>query len=84
MNRAILAKIRKIADSQENNPDIIIDKVTINNKEINVIQEGYLLTGAKQRAATIIMKNEIKINPKITTVMYVAMYNGTGFGLCGL
>ena len=77
-NKTTIDKIRKIADNAKINPDIIIDKVIINNKEINIIQEGYLLTGAKQRAATIILTNELLYNPKIKITLYVAMYNGFG------
>jgi len=73
-------KINRIKDI---NPKIKIVETLINNNKINVVQEGFLLAGTKQRVAELFVKklieNEKKDNNKtIDTILYVGTFNGFG------
>lgn len=72
-------KISKIKDI---NPPIKIIETVINNNKVNVIQEGYLLAGTKQRVAELftkkVIENEKKKNKIIDTLVYIGTFNGFG------
>lgn len=78
-NIAYVNKIKKIVNIQEENPKLIIETIEINNYiKINVIQEGYLVAGTKQRVIIPFMKKILKKYKKIKTVLYTGIYNGFG------
>jgi hypothetical protein len=47
--------------NKKDNPKLVIEPVTINTHTINIIQDGVLLAGTKQRVAKKFFKNGIFI-----------------------
>ena len=75
-------KINLIKQKLKKNPEnpkikIIQIKIT-NNRLINIIQDGVLIAGTKQRVAKIFFTNLLKENPSITTLIYTGTSNGFG------
>ena len=61
------------------NPKLKIVEITIpNKKKINIIQDGYLLAGTKQRVANLFIKEILKKNPSIKHLLYAGVINGFG------
>jgi len=62
------------------NPPISINKILIPSKNINlnVIQDGLLMVGTKQRVVTLFLKSIIKKNKLIDTILYAGSLNGFG------
>ena len=58
------------------NPKLKIIPITVNNKVFNVIQDGVLMTGTKQRVVTYFLEKVLK--PSIDTLVYAGSYNGFG------
>ena len=58
------------------NPKLKIIPINVNNKTINIIQEGYLLTGTKQRASILTVKK--LMTPSVNTLVYAGSDNGFG------
>lgn len=68
-------KIKKMND----NPKLRIIQITIpNRKKINIIQDGYLLAGSKQRVAKLFIKEILKKDPSIKHLLYAGVCNGFG------
>jgi len=73
---------RKIKQLRNINPQLQIESIDIRNKQINLIQDGVLIAGTKQRVAELfakrmIQEEKIKGN-NIHTLIYVGTYNGYG------
>jgi hypothetical protein len=83
-NIAYIKKLKKIIDKTKNdNPPIIIEKINIkkNNGDIidlNIIQEGYLIAGTKQRAIVPYIKSIIKKNKNIKRILYNGTFDSFG------
>lgn len=60
----------------DNNPEFVIENISSNGKNFKVIQDGYLLTGTKQRVATLYLSKIL--DPSIHTISYTGTYNGFG------
>ena len=84
INKSKILDIKNKIDNIENiNPPVKIINVTINNKNIHVIQDGYLFAGTKQRVAEIFAEKAIAEEKKITgnqikTIIYTGTWNGFG------
>jgi hypothetical protein len=50
----------------------------LSNKIINLVQEGYLVVGTKQRVASLFIEKIIKKRPTIHTLLYAGTPNGFG------
>jgi hypothetical protein len=50
--------------NSNDNPPLKIDQITVDDRKINIVQEGYLLTGTKQRVGNLFI-NHIKKATKI-------------------
>ena len=61
-NIGYVNKIKNLLKTQiDDNPQVIIDNIKItNNISINIIQDGYLLAGTKQRAIILYIKEQLK------------------------
>ena len=71
--------IQKKLKKNPDNPKLKIDKITFPDKRnINIIQDGNLLVGTKQRVAVLFIKKIIKNNPSITTLIYTGSSDGFG------
>jgi hypothetical protein len=82
-NNKIINKLKKLIDIQEDNPKLIIETINIpNNININVIQDGYLMVGTKQRAVILFIKKILSKNKKIKTLLYAGAQNGFGAVAC--
>jgi len=82
-NIGYVNKIKKIVDIQDENPQLVIDSIKIpKNIKIHVIQEGYLVSGTKQRAIKLFIKKILAKNKKIKTLLYTGTYNGFGAVAC--
>lgn len=68
----------KIENSKNENPTLIIEKVNWKNKTFNLIQDGHLIAGTKQRVSVKFIKNVLKSNKKITTLVYSGTSHGFG------
>jgi len=79
-------KHNKIKEQYKNiktiNPQLNIIDVVINHKHINVIQDGDLICGTKQRVAELFVKEIIKTehskNKIVNTIVYAGTFNGYG------
>jgi hypothetical protein len=67
-------KINKNID----NPKIKIDIIQLDDRKINIIQDGYLIAGTKQRVAKLFIKKILNNNKKIDTLLYAGSSNGFG------
>ncbi len=68
-------KMKKMND----NPKLRIIEITIPyGKKINIIQDGYLLAGSKQRVANLFIKEILKKDPSIKHLLYAGVCNGFG------
>lgn len=65
------------------NPDPVIQKILINDKKINVIQDAYLVAGTKTRVCVDYVLEILK-NKNIDTITYCGTYNGFGAVACAL
>jgi hypothetical protein len=70
--------IKNELKKNKDNPKLVIENIIIKNKKINVIQEGYLLAGTKQRCSKLFIKKILKDNPLINTLLYAGSLNGFG------
>ena len=63
----------------EDNPPLHIIQLKLpNNNKINLIQEGVLIAGTKQRAVCDFIKTILDKNKNITKLTYTGTYNGFG------
>ena len=79
LNNGNPSKIKKIKDKLkiiEDNPPLHIIKLKLPNKNINLIQDGVLIAGTKQRVSTEFIKSILDKNIKKLT--YTGTYNGFG------
>ena len=68
-------KLKKMND----NPKLKIVEINIPyEKKINIIQDGYLLAGTKQRVANLFIKEILKKDSSIKHLLYAGVYNGFG------
>lgn len=71
-----------VSKMKDINPRLKILPVKINKIEINLIQEGFLVAGTKQRVAELfvkyVKKNLKKEGKEINTIVYTGSYNGFG------
>lgn len=70
--------IKKKLKNNIDNPKLEIEEVKINNKILNIVQDGKLIAGTKQRVAKLFIKNIKKKNPEIESLVYSGTYNGYG------
>ncbi len=68
----------KINDSKNENPSLIIEPIQWKNKNLNLIQDGYLIAGTKQRISVDFIKKILETNKKITTLVYSGTSHGFG------
>lgn len=71
----IKAKLKKSVDNPKLN---IIPIITPSNKKINVIQDGVLICGTKQRVSKIFFKDLLKKDKSINHLLYAGVSNGFG------
>ena len=77
----IIKSIKEKIKSNIDNPPLKIESIqipNINKKNINIVQEGYLIAGTKQRVSKLFIKKILKNNPKIDTLLYCGTSNGFG------
>jgi hypothetical protein len=60
------------------NPPLSILSTEIKGKQINVVQDGELIAGTKQRVAELFVDKVLRDLPKIDTLCYVGTFNGYG------
>lgn len=70
--------IKNKLKNDEENPTLYIKQINYNNINFNIIQEGILLVGTKQRVARLFFEELIKKNNKIHTLLYAGSSNGFG------
>lgn len=71
--------IKKKLKKNVDNPRLVIETIKLpSNKIINVVQDGKLLVGTKQRVAKLFIKKIIKKRPDIHTLLYAGTANGFG------
>jgi hypothetical protein len=78
-NENLLHKINSITNF---NPSPVIIQLNIKNKNINLIQDAYLIAGTKTRVCIDYVKKIIEKNNKIDTITYAGSYNGFGAVAC--
>lgn len=75
-------KINIIKNKLKKNPDnpkIVLENIKIiNNRNINIIQDGVLIAGTKQRVAKLFFTALLKNNNNIKTIVYTGQSNGFG------
>jgi hypothetical protein len=82
-NIGYINKIKKLLNVQKENPKLIIETIDISkDRKINIIQEGYLISGTKQRVVTDFIKKVVIKNKKIKTLLYAGSSNGFGAIAC--
>ena len=76
------SKIKEIKDklkTMEENPQLhIIELKLPNNNKINLIQDGVLIAGTKQRVSSEFIKTILDKNKNIKKITYTGTYNGFG------
>ena len=78
-NNEKIELIKKKIIRNNDNPKLIIEQITFPNKKIiNLVQDGYLITGTKQRVAVLFMKKILQKNKQIKTLLYSGSSNGFG------
>jgi hypothetical protein len=75
-----IKQIKQLLDNPtlEENPKLLILSINKNNKNINIIDDSNLITGTKMRVARNFIKEFIKKNKNIDTLVYSGNYNGFG------
>lgn len=73
-----IENIKKKLKNNIDNPKLQIETINLPNKKINIVQEGYLIAGTKQRVAKLFVKEILKKNNKIDTLLYCGSSNGFG------
>lgn len=76
--KKIIEKIKNYLKYNVDNPKLKIESINVNNKNIFIIQDGYLMAGTKQRVAKKFIKQILKKNNKIDTLLYAGTANGFG------
>ena len=78
-NNEKIELIKKKIIRNNDNPKLIIEQITFPNKKIiNLVQDGYLIAGTKQRVAVLFMKKILQKNKQIETLLYSGSSNGFG------
>lgn len=78
-NNEKIELIKKKIIRNNDNPKLIIEQVTFPNKKIiNLVQDGYLIAGTKQRVAVLFMKKILQKNKQIESLLYSGSSNGFG------
>ena len=77
-NGEIIKKIQKKVEKNVDNPKLLIETFKYNNINLNLIQDGVLLTGSKQRVVKLFLKKILKDNPDIKIIRYAGICNGFG------
>jgi hypothetical protein len=77
---SIISKIKEKLKTNSDNPKLKIEKITLKDskKDFYVVQDGYLICGTKQRVSKLFIKNILKNNDKIDTLLYAGTSNGFG------
>jgi hypothetical protein len=71
--------LEKKIKSSIDNPTLLIEQINLSDgRNINIIQDGVLLAGTKQRVVKLFFKKILKENPQIKTVLYAGTCNGYG------
>jgi len=79
VNNEKIELIKKKIIRNKDNPKLIIEQITFPNKKIiNLVQDGYLIAGTKQRVAVLFMKKILQKNKQIKTLLYSGSSNGFG------
>jgi len=79
VNNEKIELIKKKIIRNKDNPKLIIEQITFPNKKIiNLVQDGYLIAGTKQRVAVLFMKKILHKNKQIETLLYSGSSNGFG------
>ena len=79
MNNEKIELIKKKIIRNKDNPKLIIEQIIFPNKKtINLVQDGYLIAGTKQRVAVLFMKKIVQKNKQIETLLYSGSSNGFG------
>jgi hypothetical protein len=76
-NNNIINLIKKKLKDNIDNPKIIIENINYKNLKINIIQDGCLIAGTKQRVAKTFIKKILK-NNNVNTLLYAGTSNGFG------
>lgn len=79
----IIDKIKLKVKKNNDNPKVKIEHIILKNnkeneKKFNIIQDGYLIAGTKQRVAKLFIKKILKSNKNIDTLVYAGTSNGYG------
>jgi hypothetical protein len=69
---------QKLLNNKNDNPSLVIENIKYKNKTFNLIQEGYLIAGTKQRVVVLFIKKILKKNKDINTLVYSGTSNGFG------
>jgi cysteine synthase len=78
-NNEKIELIKKKIIRNKDNPKLIIEQIIFPNKKtINLVQDGYLISGTKQRVAVLFMKKILQKNKQIKTLLYSGTSNGFG------
>jgi hypothetical protein len=79
INNEKIELIKKKIIRNKDNPKLIIEQITFPNKKtINLVEDGYLIAGTKQRVAVLFMKKILQKNKQIETLLYSGTSNGFG------
>lgn len=78
VNPDLLNMFKKILKKSSINPKFMINEINVNNKNINIVQENYLIAGTKGRVAQLLLKEILKKNPDVKTLTYCGSFNGFG------
>lgn len=70
--------IKKIIKHNNDNPQLYIQPIQYKDININIIQDGLLLVGTKQRVSKLYFTEFIKKNKNIHTLLYAGSSNGFG------
>lgn len=74
-----IKEIREKIKINNDNPKLFIESIYLNNNcKVNIIQDGVLITGTKQRVVTLFIKHLLKNNKTIKTLLYAGTSNGFG------
>jgi hypothetical protein len=76
-NNNIINLIKKKLKNSIDNPKIVIENINYKKLKINIVQDGYLIAGTKQRVVKSFIKKVLK-NTKVNTLLYAGSSNGFG------